>query len=275
MHDTSEPFSALERPPARWWREWEVAALGILVLATYFTRLSAAPVCGEESRWATSAREMIASGDWVVPRQQGTIFPERPPLGSWAMAVVGLARGQVDLVAIRLPSAVATLLLTWLIYWYARTWISRLGSLCAAAMYATFAQVLVLGRFGESEALFTLFTAAALLVWHAGYLRAWPIALTWSAGYSLAALAALVKGPQAPVYFVSACCGYLLLKRDWRWLIGPGHLVGNCSGCAHWHRDPLVFLGEMRLCQAQTTDGMRYVLMNKESVCPRWKVIDG
>jgi hypothetical protein len=49
----------------------------------------------------------------------------------------------------------------------------------------------------------------------------------------------------------------------------------NCSGCAHWHRDPLVFLGDMRLCQVQTTDGMRYVLTNKESVCPRWKAIDG
>ena len=45
----------------------------------------------------------------------------------------------------------------------------------------------------------------------------------------------------------------------------------NCSGCAHWHRDPLVFLGEMRLCQAQTSDGMRCVLTNKESVCPQWR----
>ena len=56
---------------SRWWREWEVAALALLVLATYFTRLTAVPVCGEESRWATAAREMIASGDWIVPRQQG------------------------------------------------------------------------------------------------------------------------------------------------------------------------------------------------------------
>ncbi len=80
-----------------WWREWEVAALLVLVGLTYFTRLGALPVCGEESRWATAAREMMASGDFIVPRQQGTVFPERPPLGSWAMALVGLFRGEVDL----------------------------------------------------------------------------------------------------------------------------------------------------------------------------------
>ena len=93
------------------------------------------------------------------------------------------------------------------------------------------AQVLALGRFGESEAVFTLFTAGALLVWHAGYLRGWSTAVTWSLGYSLAALGALAKGPQAPVYFASACGAYLLFKRDWRWLFAPGHLLGlACFG---------------------------------------------
>jgi 4-amino-4-deoxy-L-arabinose transferase-like glycosyltransferase len=209
-----------------WWREWEVAALGLLVVAIYFTRLTALPVCGEESRWASAAREMIADGDWVVPRQQGTIFPERPPLTSWAMALIGLARHDVDLTAIRLPSAVAILLLTWLIYAYARAWMSRLGSFSAAAAFVSMGQILALGRSGESEAVFTLFTAASLLVWHWGYLRAWPRALTWSLGYTLAALAALTKGPQAPVYFVAGCGAYLLLRRDWRWLLGRGHLAG-------------------------------------------------
>ena len=35
----------------------------------------------------------------------GQVFPERPPLNSWAMAALGMLRGKVDLVAIRLPSA--------------------------------------------------------------------------------------------------------------------------------------------------------------------------
>ena len=114
--------------PAPWWREWECAALVGLVLLTYFTRLTAMPVCGEESRWANGACEMIASGDWIVPRQQGTIFPERPPLNSWLMGLAGLVLGDVDLMAVRLPSALATLALTLLIYAYAQQGMSPLAS---------------------------------------------------------------------------------------------------------------------------------------------------
>jgi 4-amino-4-deoxy-L-arabinose transferase-like glycosyltransferase len=142
------------------------------------------------------------------------------------MALVGLPRGSVDLVAIRLPSALATLGMTLVIYLYARSWTSRLTAFASAAIYATFGQVLQLGRLGESEALFTFFTGSALLAWHAGYIAARSPAATWSLGYSLAALGALVKGPQAPVYFVGSTCVYLLLVRDWRWLFSRAHLVG-------------------------------------------------
>lgn len=209
-----------------WWRHWEVAALVVLVLGIYFTRIAAVPVCGEESRWASAAREMIASGDWVVPRQQGTIFPERPPLGSWAMAAVGLVRGDVDLVAVRLPSALATLALTLLIYIYAIGWMSRVGALASAVAYATFGQVMQLGRLGESEAVFAFFAGGALLAWHGVYLTGRRRVLAWCLGYGLAALGALVKGPQAPVYFVSVTTVFLLLERNWRWLFCWGHACG-------------------------------------------------
>jgi 4-amino-4-deoxy-L-arabinose transferase-like glycosyltransferase len=212
-----------------WWRSWELVALTVLVAGIYFTRLAAVPVCGEESRWATAAREMVASGDWIVPRQQGTIFPERPPLGSWAMAVVGFARGQIDLVAIRIPSALAMLATTVLIFTYASRWMTRVGAFAAAAAYATFGQVMVLGRHGESEALFTLFTGGALLVWHAIYVQGKSRLTAWLVGYSLAALGALVKGPQAPVYFICVTTGFLLLERNWRWLFGLQHMLGIVS----------------------------------------------
>jgi 4-amino-4-deoxy-L-arabinose transferase-like glycosyltransferase len=266
MRDPLDQSPPPPSPARGWWREWEAAALAVLVLAVYFTRLTAAPVCGEESRWATGAREMIASGDWIVPCQQDMIFPERPPLGSWAMAVVGLARGDVDLVAVRLPSACATLLLTWLIYAYARAWMSRLGALASAASFATLGQVLVLGRFGETEAVFTLFAAGALMVWHWGYLAHWPAWLMWSAGYSLSALGALAKGPQAPVYFVTACGAYLIWRRQWRLLFGAGHFVGLACfgaivgawlvpfGTSNWHAIDDIWTG---LAQDRfTTNGL-------------------
>ena len=87
-------------------------------------------------------------------------------------------------------------------------------------------QVLQLGHFAESDALFSLFAAASLLVWHWGYTRKWPAASVWGCGYLLAALAALTKGPQGPIYFLGPILIFLLLRRDWRYLLSLPHLAG-------------------------------------------------
>jgi 4-amino-4-deoxy-L-arabinose transferase-like glycosyltransferase len=183
---------------------------------------------GEETRWATGAREMLATGDWIVPRQQGQVFAERPPMTMWAMAAVGSLRGDVDPVAVRLPSVIAVLLTTVLIYVDARVLLKQSVALIAALVYATLGQVLQIGRLGESEALFTLFVGASLLLWHLGYSLRWPTLITWCIGFGCAALAALVKGPQAPVYFVAITAAYLLLQRDWRFLVRWEYAAGAC-----------------------------------------------
>jgi len=210
----------------RWWIQPEVALLIALVMALYFTRLTTLPIVGEESRWARGAVQMLASGDWIVPRQQGQVFPERPPMSSWAMALMGTLRGGVDDVAVRLPSVLAVLLTTLVVYAYARNFLSPFGAFASAAAFATMGQVMQLGRMGESEALFTLLLAGALLAWHAGYARGWRPVVAWSVGYGLAALASLVKAPQPPVYFAAATSVFLVLQRDWRWLLSWSHAVG-------------------------------------------------
>ena len=62
---------------------------------------------GTRSQGCGVAVQMIEFGDWIIPRQQGQPYIDRPPLAQWVIALVGLARGKVDLVAIRLPSVIA------------------------------------------------------------------------------------------------------------------------------------------------------------------------
>jgi 4-amino-4-deoxy-L-arabinose transferase-like glycosyltransferase len=205
-------------------RHWPDAIVVALLITTisliYGARLSLQPLVGEETRWATGAREMLATGDWIVPRQQGKAFPERPPMTMWAMAAAGWLRGEIDPIAVRLPSVIAVVLTSLLTYSYARVLISQTVAIAAALIYATFGQVLQIGRLGESEAAFALFVSASLLTWHLGYVRNWRPVLVWSAGFALAALAALVKGPQAPVYFGAITGAYLLfMRRDWQYLL--------------------------------------------------------
>lgn len=220
------PESPLE-PKCQWSDIVAVAALVLGVSLLYGARLSLLPLVGEETRWATAARETLAAGDWVVTRQQGQVFAERPPMTVWLMAIGGSARGDVDSIAVRLPSVVAIVLTSLVVFAYTRSFATAITALVAALVYATFGQVLQIGRLGESEATFALFVGASLLSWHLGYVRGWRPILTWSIGFGFAALAALVKGPQAPVYFVAITAAYLAYCRDWSYLFNWQPLFGG------------------------------------------------
>jgi len=210
----------------RWWGEWQVGLLIVLVAMLFLPRLTLLNVRGEEPRRAQVAVEMIDSGDWIVPHQQGHVYFSRPPLQNWVIGLLGIARGEVARLAIRLPSVLATLGVVLLIYVYGRSFLSPTASVVASVAFASSAQVLELGRLGETDMMFTLFVTGSLLLWHYGRTVGWPAAKTWSIAYFMVALGTLTKGPQAPVYFAATVGVYLLLTRRWRDALCWGHLVG-------------------------------------------------
>ena len=138
----------------------------------------------------------------------------------------GQAARPLDAAAIRLPSVIALLLVVLLVYAYTRALVGRVGAFAAAVSYATFMQVLELGRTGETDLLFTLFVSAGLLLWHLGYRRGWPPLVVWMVAYGSIALATLTKGPQAPCYFAAAVGLFLVATRSWRYALSPAHLAG-------------------------------------------------
>ncbi len=210
----------------RWWREWQFWIVTALAATVYFSRIADLPIRGEETRRAMVAREILQTGDWIVPRQQGEPFLSRPPVGSWPIVWLAELTGNLSLVTVRLPTVLATVLTSLLVYVYARRFLSPLGALTSGLAYATFAQVLQLGRVAETEATFTFFFSAALLIWHWGYTAKWPAWRTWCLSYGLLAVATLVKSLQAPVYFGGAVGLFLIWRRDWRYLLSAAHGLG-------------------------------------------------
>ena len=218
---------------ARWWLEWEFWAVLLLTGLIYGSRLGETPPNGEEPRRGQVAREMLASGDWVVPRQQGLPFLSRPPVQNWAIALAAVVRGKVDAVAIRAPSVSAVLLTVILIYAYGRTFLSRLGAMSAMVAFPTMGLVLQFGWLGETEALYTFLVAGSLIVWRWANATHKPL-WGWCGGYGLAALGMLTKGPQAPAYFLGGVAVFLLAMRRGRELLRWQHAAGIGFFLAIW-----------------------------------------
>ncbi len=198
----------------------------LLFTAAYVARATVLPVFGEETRRGLVAREMIETGDWIVPRVQGEPQLSRPPLQNWLIAGAAHWTGRIDVWAIRLPSLLMTLATVALIYGFTLRVADDSTALLSAMVYLTMHEVLEYGRSGETEAIFTGFVAGSLIVWQWGQISQWNSYVTWSACYSLVAAGMLTKGPQAPLYFCGAVALTLWQQRRWRELLSWPHLAG-------------------------------------------------
>lgn len=224
------------------WREvmlWICLAITLLI---HGSRLTQHGLRGEEARRGLVAVEMMRTGDWVVPRQQGTLFLSRPPLQNWVIAATGSLIGEVDRLAIRLPSLISLIAMAGLIYIYSRRWLPVGSSTLASLSFVTMGQVLELGNLGETESMYTLTVAGSMLLWHQLWVSGRHEAVAWSIGYGLAAAGMLAKGLQAPVYFVAAVGAYLIVKRQWRSLFSRAHLFGIVVFLVLWNSWNIPFL---------------------------------
>ncbi|HLU04922.1 MAG TPA: glycosyltransferase family 39 protein, partial [Woeseiaceae bacterium] len=95
------------------------------------------PWPADEPRFALIAKDMVESGDWLIPRVGGVLYPDKPPLFFWLVASFYALTNSIS-VAVLLPSLLAGLGVLWLVYDLARRlWTSDIGIWSAAALLAT------------------------------------------------------------------------------------------------------------------------------------------
>jgi 4-amino-4-deoxy-L-arabinose transferase-like glycosyltransferase len=145
----------------------------------------------DEARYAEIAREMLASGNFIVPHLNYVPYIEKPPLLYWltACSMGGLGINEFGARFANAAAALLGVLATWVFAF--RTFDYRRATLAGAllacsALYAIMAQVLttdMLLTAAMTVAMFALF-----LQWHEG--GRW-----WWLGYLALGLAVLTKGP--------------------------------------------------------------------------------
>jgi 4-amino-4-deoxy-L-arabinose transferase-like glycosyltransferase len=200
--------------------------VAIVVILGYGIAPTRLPLVGEETCRALHGIEMVQTGDWLIATNQGVAILDRPPLQYWAFALVHRWIHPLNPMTIRLLMVVVTLGTSLVIWWYSRRFLSEAGAFLAAVAYPTMGHVFDLGRRAETDGLFAMLMAGALLLWHYGYAQRWRPVWTWTAGAAVAALATLSKGLQGPVAFFGTVYLFLLVRRDWRYLLHWSHMVG-------------------------------------------------
>jgi len=183
----------------------------------------------DEGRYAEIPREMLASGDWVLPRLNGLIYLEKPPLQYWATASVYAAFGARAWTA-RLVTALAAVLGVWVVARLGELLWDRSRGLQAAAMTGSMLFYVFLGQLLTLDMLLCLWLTLAVAAFCFGQ-RLWPVAPQRARGAMLVcwlAMAAgtLTKGLIGIVIPGAVLVLYSVLARDlriWRQLaLWPG-----------------------------------------------------
>jgi len=211
------------------WPTRLTSCLAILLwLAAAYFGLTYGPGLGDhEVIVAESGRQILQTGDWIVPCYLDIPFVVKPPLSAWLAAAAGLVLPPDSLTGMpvsateaRLPSAIAALLTAFVLYQLGRSMFSRRAAWISAFVYATSLGALLFAFNATAEAVLTLFCiwAFAEFWWSRQAASPQRRRLHLARFYIVLGLGMLTKGPM-PLVVVAVPIAV------WWWLQRPTRLV--------------------------------------------------
>ncbi len=206
-----------------------ISLLSLLVLVQLLPDLGLVDFHREEARRVLPAREMLSSGDFVVPTIWGAPYLSKPPGYFWILAGAFELAGGVSEYAARMTSVLSVLLTSLCVGWVGLRLHGLLTGLLGGALFVLAQETLNKGRLAEIEPALTLFVFLAVALWWLGRERSWGVSLL--SGLALAA-ALSCKGPAALLFFVAPAAALALVRRQPSFVLSPRFLVPLLLGCA-------------------------------------------
>lgn len=215
----------------RSFRAWHAILLATFAVGAFsiFFRLGEAKSLGSHEGYAiVPAREMLLTGDYVVPRFGGMPRLQKPPLIYWSILAAAKVTGTLDVTTARLPAAIAGLLLGGLVCLWGYRWYGRAGAIGALAAQLTSVYVLVFARKAEADLIlvFLIAAAVALVVGHREGESKRRTFARWIGIWACAAVTWLGKFHFGPAMIFAPAICWLCLERRWRMLVGIVNPVG-------------------------------------------------
>jgi 4-amino-4-deoxy-L-arabinose transferase-like glycosyltransferase len=172
----------------------------------------------DEPRYAQATREMISTGNWLVPTFNGEPRLHKPVAIYWLMAPFYVLIGDSPLAA-RMPSILATAIAGVLVYSLTNRWWGRRAALWATIVWTTAPLTVVESRMATTDAVLNalILGMALCLTRLYGGPEPWTARLFWA----LAGCSILTKGPVGllfPAAGLAAARYYSGVRLPWSWL---------------------------------------------------------
>jgi 4-amino-4-deoxy-L-arabinose transferase-like glycosyltransferase len=202
--------------PPRWLRALFAVSAALWLIGLGFRGL----FNPDEGRYAEIPREILASGDWVIPHLNGLVYIEKPPLQYWATAISEALFGQNDWAA-RLYTGLCALATVYVLWAMIRREWGAVAAARAAIMLGSSLLFVLLGHQLTLDMSLTLFMTLTFVGFcnaqRAGRWQGWML-LSWTG----IAAAFMTKGLIAGVLPLLTLIVYSALQRDlapWRRLL--------------------------------------------------------
>ncbi len=156
------PLKSTSKANRHWWNWEDIILIAFVATVLYLPGLFRVPLFDrDEPRFATAAVAMIHTGNFIVPKFDGVLRPEKPPVIYWLMdigyQIFGIHGGSA-----RLPSVMGSLLTLLVVYFMAGKRFGRAVGLLSALLLSVSALFFVESRLATADAVLIFFTTVSM-----------------------------------------------------------------------------------------------------------------
>jgi 4-amino-4-deoxy-L-arabinose transferase-like glycosyltransferase len=198
-------------------QRWRPIALAPLLLAAALFLPSIGErliYLGDEARYALLARNMLHTGDWLVPRIGSEVHLEKTPLFIWSIAALSLGRGDVTELTAVLPAALSGIAGVGMTVVLGRRMFGLRAGVLGGLVLATTWGFFWHARMALADMMVTVFVVCAAAAFWAAVERGGPRRLPMALFWACLGLALSAKGPVGLMPLLP-CAAFLVADRGW------------------------------------------------------------